>query len=169
MRLEDVHFCPRCATPITQAERYGSLRPLCPACGWVYFDDPKVAAGVLVSDEHGQILLVQRAHPPFQGLWTLPAGFVNGGEDPAESARRECREETGLEVAIDGLLELRAGREHAKGADFILFYRAHLTGGALCAGDDAQAAGWFARSACPALAFRSTAHLLEKYCGGQIK
>lgn len=163
MRLEDVHFCPRCAAPIAQEFRYGCLRPACPACGWVYFDDPKVAAGVLVTDESGRVLLVQRANQPFQGLWTLPAGFVNSGEDPAETARRECLEETSLEVIIDELLELRAGREHPKGADFIVFYRAHLSGGTLCAGDDAGAAGWFAREEFPALAFQSTQLILQRY------
>ncbi|GAB4493890.1 MAG: hypothetical protein OHK0031_16970 [Anaerolineales bacterium] len=162
MRLEDLHFCPRCAAPLTQAPRYGALRPVCPACGWVYFDDPKVAAGVLVRDKDGRVLLVQRSNPPFQGLWTLPAGFVNSGEDPAESARRECLEETNLEVVIDELLELRAGREHPKGADFILFYRAHVSGGILRAGDDAGAAGWFAPGELPPLAFQSTQIILKR-------
>lgn len=155
MRLEDIHYCPRCAATLVMQVRYGSQRPVCPACGWIYFDDPKVAAGVLVM-QAGRVLLVQRANPPQQGLWTVPAGFVNGGEDPALAAARECEEETGLSVRITALLDIVYGREHPRGADFVIFYQGQVTAGALCAGDDAAAADWFALTNLPPLAFRAT-------------
>jgi len=95
------------------------VRPVCPQCRWIYFIDPKVAAAVLV-EEDGRVLLVRRAGEPFRGLWTLPAGFVNGGEDPAEAAARECLEETGLNVHVTRVLDVIAGLEHERGADFII-------------------------------------------------
>ncbi len=164
MRLEDIHYCPRCAAPVTHALRYGRERPVCPVCDWIYFDDPKVAAGVLV-EQNGRILLVCRANPPQQGLWTVPAGFVNGGEDPAEAAARECEEETGLRVKITGLLDIVPGREHPRGADFVIFYRGQVTGGVICAGDDADAADWFEKTSLPPLAFRATQVVLARLNG----
>jgi ADP-ribose pyrophosphatase YjhB (NUDIX family) len=162
MRLEDLHFCPSCATPLVILPKYGQPRPVCPACGWVYFDDPKVAAATLII-ENGQILLVRRVNEPHRGLWTLPAGYVNGGEDPAQAAIRETREETGLQVRISALLDIYAHREHTRGADFVIFYRAEITGGTLAPADDADAAAWFAPDALPPLAFEATRYILEKF------
>ncbi len=164
MRLEDIHYCPRCAAPLVSALRYRQPRPVCPRCDWVYFDDPKVAAGVLVF-QGGRVLLVRRANPPQQGLWTVPAGFVDADEDPALTAARECAEETGLSVSITGLEEIVSGREHGKGADFVIFYRGQVTGGVLRAGDDADAVDWFAANALPPLAFRATQVILARLPG----
>lgn len=162
MRLEDIHFCPSCATPVTTQSKFGQERPVCPACGWVYFDDPKVAAATLIV-ENGRILLVRRVNEPHRGLWTLPAGFVNGGENPAQAAIRECLEETNLEVKITALLDIYARREHPRGADFVIFYQAQVTSGTLQAADDADAAEWFAPEALPPLAFDATRYILEKF------
>jgi ADP-ribose pyrophosphatase YjhB (NUDIX family) len=126
----------------------------------MHFSDPKVAAAVLLERADGHILLVQRANDPFKGLWTLPAGFVNAGEDPSAAAARECFEETSLVVQITGLIEIVSGREHARGSDFVIFYRGKVVSGVLCAADDALAANWFERANMPELAFKSTAHIL---------
>ncbi|HEY3312116.1 MAG TPA: NUDIX hydrolase [Anaerolineales bacterium] len=162
MRPENVNFCPRCGQPVVSEYHFGQYRPVCPACGWMFFADPKVAVAVLVERE-GRILLVQRANEPHRGLWTLPAGFVNAGEDPAAAAARECLEETGLTVEITGLIEIVAGREHARGSDFIIFYSGVAAPGEAQADDDAAAVGWFERSNLPELAFKSTSHILSSH------
>jgi ADP-ribose pyrophosphatase YjhB (NUDIX family) len=136
------------------------LRPTCPNCGWTFFADPKVAAAVLVRSQ-GRVLLVRRGSEPFRGLWTLPAGFVNAREDPAAAARRECEEETGLLVNVAEVLDVVAGREHERGADFLIVYRADVVGGDLAASDDADRVEWFLLSELPPLAFRATAHILH--------
>jgi 8-oxo-dGTP diphosphatase len=155
----DFKFCPRCTAELVQAERFGALRGMCPACGWIHFVDPKVAAGVLVQWGN-EVLLVRRVNEPFRGLWTLPAGFVNGGEDPAEAAMRECLEETGLSVRVTRVYEVVAGREHPRGADFVIVYAAEVVGGVLQAEDDADAVEWFDRGNLPPLAFRATRKVL---------
>ncbi len=48
MILDDIKYCPRCAALLIEAQRRGRLRPVCPACDWIFFPDPKVAAAVLV-------------------------------------------------------------------------------------------------------------------------
>ena len=162
MRPEEVKFCPKCGTPTQLELRFGQQRPVCPACGFIYFADPKVAVAVLL-ERDTQVLLVKRANAPHRGLWTLPAGFVNAGEDPALAAVRECLEETSLAVKVTGILDIHAGREHTRGSDFVIFYRGQVTGGALHADDDASAAEWFERGHLPALAFQSTKDILEKF------
>lgn len=52
----------------------------------------------------GKALLARRARDPHAGLWELPGGFQDLGEHPADTARRELREELGLEVRLAGVL-----------------------------------------------------------------
>ena len=158
----EVKYCIRCGDAVEQQASYGEVRPICPSCGWIHFADPKVAAAVFVEDE-GKILLVQRSFNPYQGKWSLPAGFVNAGEDPAEAARRECLEETSLNVRVTRILDIHAGREHAGGADFIIVYQAEVINGNLLAADDADAAAWFSRDNLPELAFEATQYFLENF------
>ncbi len=154
-----IRFCPLCGTAVDRIERFGHPRPVCPACGWVYFEDPKVAVAVLVR-EGEKVLLVQRSHPPQQGLWALPAGFLDARENPLRAAERECAEETGLTVRVTGLSLVLTGRETDHSADIVLIYAAEVLGGCLQAGDDAQQAAFFPLNALPPLAFRSTRQAL---------
>ncbi len=162
MANTEFNYCPRCGTPVVHEERYGQVRPVCPQCGWIHFVDPKVAAAVLL-EQDGRVLLVKRNNEPFRGLWTLPAGFINGGEDPAEAAARECLEETGLSVRVTRVLDIISGKEHPRGADFIIVYQASVIGGELRADDDADDAQWFGRGNLPPLAFRATQKVLESF------
>ena len=139
----------------------GEERPTCPHCGWVQYEDPKVAAGVLLLREH-QVLLVRRTMEPFLGFWSIPAGFVNAFELPEAAAVRETREETGLLVRIERLFTVLSGREHPRGADILLVYLARQVGGELAAADDADQAGWFELDTLPPLAFETTRKVLEK-------
>ena len=162
MADSDFNYCPRCGARVDHEERYGKVRPVCPQCGWIHFVDPKVAAAVLI-EQDGRVLLVRRSNEPFRGLWTLPAGFINGGEDPAEAAARECLEETGLLVRVMRVLDIISGREHPRGADFIIIYQASVIDGQLKPDDDADAVEWFARDNLPPLAFRATQKVLESF------
>lgn len=161
MTLSDFNFCPRCGTAVVRQHIYGQMREVCPKCEWIHFIDPKVAAGVLVMQDE-RVLLVRRSGEPFRGLWTLPAGFVNAGEDPAEAAARECLEETGLSVRVTRVFDIVAGKEHPRGADFIIVYEAEVISGALQADDDADAAEWFDKNNLPPLAFRATQVILAR-------
>ncbi len=164
MAHTEFKFCPRCATPVHHEERFGRVRPVCPQCGWIHFVDPKVAAAVLVVQD-GRVLLVRRVNEPFRGMWTLPAGFVNGGEDPAEAAQRECLEETGLSVRVTRVYDIVSGREHPRGADFVIVYQAEVQGGEMQAEDDADAVEWFDKDHLPRLAFLATQKVLQSFYG----
>ena len=155
MDKKKIRFCPYCASPVELRRVQAVERLACPVCSWVFYEDPKVAAAVLL-EQGDRVLLTQRAGEPFQGQWSLPAGFVDAYEDPARAAERECLEETGLVVRVTALLDLVSGREHENGADILLLYRAELVGGLLQAGDDARDAAFFSRANLPPLAFRAT-------------
>ena len=93
--------------------------------------------GALTYDPSGRLLLVRRAHDPGRGLWSLPGGRVEPGEDDAAALVREMAEETGL-VVVPGALVGRVRR----GVYDIADYRCVVVGGELRAGDDALDARW---------------------------
>ena len=156
----DVHFCPRCGTALTTARRAGRERPVCPACGWVFFPDPKVAVVSLVM-QGGRVLLGRRVNTPYRGMWSLPGGFVDAGEHPARAAEREVLEETGLTVRATELLDVIGGQEHTRGAHILIAYRAEIISGELSPADDVDQAAFFALDDLPPLAFHSTQKILS--------
>lgn len=158
---DEARFCLRCGAPLTREEVLGRLRPRCPRCSWVYFADPKVAVVGLVV-EGGKVLLGRRVNPPQEGRWTLPAGFVDADEDPRLAVIRECREETGLETAVESLVDVLYGREHPRGASIVLAYRLKVLGGTLRAGDDVDEVDFFPLDRLPSLAFNTTLKVLQK-------
>ncbi|MHC5058759.1 MAG: NUDIX domain-containing protein [Planctomycetota bacterium] len=124
-----------------------------------------VAADVLVvrpreGAEEGEreVLLIRRANEPFKGSWALPGGFVEMDEDVPDAASRELREETGLEIPPEELVEVgvfgRPGRD-PRGRTISVVYAARVSAGRgrARAGDDAAEAEWFDAGALPGLAF----------------
>ena len=109
-------------------------------------DDAIACVGGLAYDDAGRLLVVQRANEPGRGLWSVPGGRVETGEDDAAALVREVLEETGLQVAPDALV----GRVR-RGRFAIADYRCTVVGGLLRAGDDALDARFVDRAAMAAL------------------
>ena len=143
-------YCARCGTPLREQPRGGRIRPVCPACGWVYYAKNALGAAVLI--ERGtHLLLVQRAHEPYREWWMLPAGFVEYGEDAARTAVREALEECGVVVEVRGVFGLYFGTDDPRNPSYLIVYRAvpEPLDTEPVAGDDAAAVGWFAAGALP--------------------
>lgn len=157
---QEFKFCPLCGTSTKEKEVYGKVRVACPNCNWVHFEDPKVAAAVLIQ-QNGAVLLARRIFNPNKGDWTLPAGFVDARENPEVAAIREAFEETGLEVKITRLREIISGREHVRGADIVIVYEAEVIGGELQAGDDADEVAFFPLDKLPPIAFQATKKVIN--------
>jgi ADP-ribose pyrophosphatase YjhB (NUDIX family) len=79
-------------------------RQTCTTCGFINYVNPKIVAGVVVSDEQGRILLCRRAIEPRKGFWTVPAGFMEERESTSQGAAREVFEEACAKVEINALL-----------------------------------------------------------------
>jgi ADP-ribose pyrophosphatase YjhB (NUDIX family) len=78
-------------------------RAVCEHCGFIAYENPKIVVGSVVRDGN-HILMCRRAIEPRIGYWTIPAGYLEMHETPADGARREAREEADAELALDGLL-----------------------------------------------------------------
>jgi len=116
-----------------------------------YPEHPLLGIGALIF-EGGCILMAQRGKAPLMGQWSLPGGLVETGESLENAVRREVLEETGLEVKPLGVLEIfeRIMRNAGGAVEYhyvLLDYICRVTGGTLCAGDDASRVQWVERRA----------------------
>ncbi|MCP4422079.1 MAG: NUDIX hydrolase [Chloroflexi bacterium] len=158
---ETIKFCSNCSAVMETRLVGDKPRRACSNCDFIHFTDPKVGVGVFVVHE-GEILLVQRKMRPAIGKWSIPAGFVDQGEDPQETAVREAFEETNLHVKIEELIDVFHNPPGQEGASIFIMYRAKLLHGTLQAGDDAAAAAFFPPEALPDIAFASTRAAIQQ-------
>ncbi len=158
----EIGFCSRCGSEMETRLVNGRPRRACTNCDFIHFTDPKVGVGVLVLQE-GKLLLVKRIMKPEIGKWSIPAGYLDYGDDPKETAVREVLEETNLEVEITGLVDVYYNPDAITkgGASIFILYNATLIGGTLKAGDDAEAAQFFGPDELPELAFTSTLNVVQ--------
>jgi len=160
----DMQYCPKCATKLELRSTGDRPRPICPACGFVFYFNPVVGAGALV-EKDGRVVLVRRGVEPKLGYWSLPSGYVEADEMAEEAAVREMEEETGLQIEIDDLLGVYSfGGEPQTGV--LILYSAHPVGGELRPGDDAQAVQAFDPSDMPPdeqIAFRTHLQALRDW------
>jgi ADP-ribose pyrophosphatase YjhB (NUDIX family) len=157
-------FCPVCGGSLA-SRRLRSSEPerlVCTSCGYVLYLDPKVAVGTIIRSEGDAIVLLQRAIEPGYGQWVFPGGYVDRGEELIVAALREAREETNLDVRIDGLINVYSygGRPHV-----IIVYAATALGGSLKPDEESLQARWFQRDDIPwsELAFPSTRDALTDF------
>ncbi len=162
-------FCPRCGGGLERRTLKSSEppRPVCTTCGFVFYIDPKIAVGTIIRAASGRLVLVRRAIDPGYGKWVFPGGYVDRGEPLTTAAVREAREESGLDVRLDGLVNIYSypGR-----APVIVVYAATAIGGVLCTDDEGLETAEFDAGAIPweELAFHSTHDALRDYLAGLL-
>jgi 8-oxo-dGTP diphosphatase len=107
---------------------------------------PVVGVGAVIVRD-GKALIVKRAHEPRKGEWSLPGGHLHLGESLEDAARREVKEETGLEVELGPIIETfdrvhRDGDGRIRYHFVIIDYVCWSDGGEAMAGSDAEAVAW---------------------------
>lgn len=157
-------YCPRCGGALVgkKLKEAEPDRLCCDQCGFVFYLDPKLAAGVVATvDDH--LVLLRRAIEPAYGAWVFPGGFVDRGEHPEEAAVREAFEEANVRVRLDGMLGIYS---HPPGSHVVLVvYHGVVVGGELAAMDESLEAGLFPPTALPwdELAFATTRQAVSDY------
>lgn len=129
---------------------------ICPHCGkgFPQFANPAPTTDVIIHDPARGIVLIRRANPPLG--YALPGGFIDEGEQVEHAARREMREETGLDVRLAGVLGVysRPHRDPRFHTMTVVFVGEVDADAVPAAGDDAASAAFFPLDALPSpLAF----------------
>src|SRR5262245_52081639 len=94
-------YCPLCAAPLTPSST-GRARARCGVCGFAHYDNPVPVVSAIVEHDGKVVLARNKAWPPT--WYALVAGFLERDEDPADAARREVKEELGLEALSTHLI-----------------------------------------------------------------
>ena len=159
-------FCPMCGGQLEarSVKMNEPERLVCSRCGFIFYLDPKVAVGTIITDPQQHIVLVRRAIQPGYGKWVFPGGFVDRGEEVHVAAVREAREETGLDITLERLLNVYSYRGSVP---VIIVYTARIIGGCLACDDEGLEARFFPPDTIPwdELAFRSTSEALREFLG----
>jgi ADP-ribose pyrophosphatase YjhB (NUDIX family) len=111
---------------------------------------PKVAIGAIVGNDHGELLLVQRAD---SGIWLYPTGWADVGYSPAEVAVKEVEEETGISCEPERLLAVIDGQRmgFSRFGMYMLLFHCTATGGELRGHPlETSDVGWFGADELPA-------------------
>jgi 8-oxo-dGTP diphosphatase len=115
---------------------------------------PWISADSVVFDTHDRLLLIRRKNDPYQGCYAFPGGFMELGETTQETAMRELKEETGIDVQDPQLVGVyskpdRDPRHHTVTIAYLFFVEPVIP----AAGDDAATAEFRSDWADLALAF----------------
>jgi 8-oxo-dGTP diphosphatase len=161
--------CPRCGHPLEERRlKPGDpARLVCSGCDFVFYLDPKVAVGTIIRTDDRRLVLLRRAIEPGYGRWVFPGGYVDRGEALTAAATREAREESGLEVRLDGLVNVYS---YAGRIPVVIVYAATAIGGRLALDEESLeiAAVDVADSPWGELAFPSTREALQDYLAGVL-
>ncbi len=163
MNLPEYKFCPRCGARLELREiKAGEPeRLVCEECSFIFYLGPKLVAAVIF-ELGGGIVLTQRAIDPGYGKWTFPGGFVDRGETAEAAAKREAREEAGVEVEVGKIIGLYSYEDQVP---VIAVFSGRVTAGKPAPLDETMAVKVFPYDDLPwsEMAFPSTEDALKDY------
>lgn len=144
-------FCPKCGAGLGRRSIHGIDRLVCPDCAFVFWQNPAVGVAVILLDEGAhRVLLGRRARGAYRGRWCIPCGYVEYDEDVRAAARREFREETGLEAELGDVFAVHSNFHAPEMHTVGVWFRAVSAVGEPRAADDLDRVGFFALDALPA-------------------
>ena len=121
----------------------------------------------MVFNDDGRVLMVRRGPGATRsGLWSIPAGFVDYGEEIRAAAARDLLDETGLVADVGAVMFVASNFPDPSKLTVGIWFAGTVTGGTLAAGDDADAVGWFSLDDLPPLAFETDEELFDRLRAG---
>jgi NADH pyrophosphatase NudC (nudix superfamily) len=133
-------FCLKCGATMVKKEVDGEPRTACPACDYVFWNNPVPIAGTIVTQGESILLVQRQIDPPDR--YALVAGYLEAHESAKEAAVREVKEETNLDVVIKSIVGVYSCRAVRLNAIFIVQH-AQVIGGQLQLSSELRDAKWF--------------------------
>jgi len=151
-------FCPKCGGDLDNLK--------CQNCGFVFYQNSRPTAGIVILNDKNQVLLMKRAADSRIGKWSLPGGFLENFETPEEAVLRETKEEIDVEVQIENFLLFSISKYIYEGGGYVLpiHFRGRIKSGEPKPTKFASEVRWFDRKDIPwdDIAFESNKKALKK-------
>lgn len=163
-------FCPFCGKKLeAKTEEKIKKRKHCSSCGWVYYPHAEVAVAAVIV-KGNKVLMVKRAKEPYRGTWMFPAGFVEFGEHPVDSLKREVAEETGLQVKDSHLIGIwQTDDDPRSPGHFCLFYLVSCLGEKISTDhEENQSINWFETANLPSIGWKSHQYIAQLLKEGRV-
>jgi 8-oxo-dGTP diphosphatase len=154
-------YCPKCGGSLSYKQQGERQRLTCSSCTYILYENPVVGVAAVVVNDRGQILLGRR-NGSYRGLWCIPCGYVEYDEDVYEAIVREFKEETNLDIRINGVFSVHSNFHNPETHTVGIWFMAEVIGGELLAQGDIDQAGYFALDDLPPLAFPTDAMVIEE-------
>ena len=141
-REKEYRYCPSCAAALIYKRIENRMLLACPECSFIFWNNPKPVTSIIIP-QNNKILMVQRALAPLTGYWCLPGGYINYGEQPADAAIRETKEETNLVVEVDRLVGVYAIDNDPRGYNIDIIYSGILIAGSVAPNEEVRNCEYF--------------------------
>lgn len=156
-------YCPNCSNLLTRLHKGNEKYMYCSKCNKPIYQHTPQTAACLVQNKDNEILLVRRKNNPFAGMWSLPAGFVEYGENPIEAAVRELKEETGLQAKYDYIIGIYLADDDPKTYSMLTVIKTKGVSGKSRPLDDASEIKYFDPYRLPKIAFKAQIKAIQDY------
>ena len=157
-------YCPECGGLLEEKmiPQENRSRLICKKCSFIFYINPTPATAVILFKDN-KILLVKRKYEPQQGYWSLPAGFLEYDETAEQTAIRETKEETNLDIKLTALFGVYTSFDDPRVHVLLVVYRGEILSGELKPGDDAEEVKYYSLDKLPAkIAFSCHRKILDK-------
>ncbi|OGY22268.1 MAG: hypothetical protein A2126_03490 [Candidatus Woykebacteria bacterium GWB1_45_5] len=139
--MKEFKFCPKCGGSLVKKSFHRHIRLVCGRCGFIFYQNPKPTVGVFIVKDK-KVLLAKRGIEPFKDWWDSIGGFIEAGESSQETATRETKEETGLDIKLIEILG--TGKDVYAGQPIVsTAFLAEIVGGKISPSDDVSQLKWF--------------------------
>ncbi len=161
-------FCPKCGNSLVHkfVKQEQTERLVCENCDFIFYINPIPAVAVILMNDR-QVVLVKRKYEPRKGMWSLPAGFMEYGETTEQTAIRETKEETNLNIKITELFGVFPGFDDPRVHVVLIVHRGEIIDGQIKPGDDAEEVKFFPLDELPGdIAFTAHRRILRLLVSG---
>ena len=141
-----LRWCPGCGFPFPTTELQPFERQQCDQCGYIHHLNPSPGITIILHSPEGRVLIGKRAKKARYGdRWCLPGGYIEYEEGFIDTAHREVREETGLEIRVEGIINVISNHLDDFHHTLVIVLLGTVVGGCEAAGDDLVELRWVDR------------------------